>query len=372
MESRELSTPKASDSRQQKAIPATFTATAGVARGLEVSGLSVRLGGRTVLDTLTLTIHPGEFVTILGSSGSGKTTLLRAIAGFVSIEQGTLRLAGRDLTRLPTHRRNIGFVHQQYALFPHLTVAENLAFGLRERRTPSAEREQRIRTYLQLVHLESYADAYPSELSGGMQQRVALARSLVIEPELLLLDEPLSALDANLRIELRRELIRIHHRFPQLPIVYVTHDREEALQLADRIVLLRNGRVAQEGAPRQLYDQPADLFVARYLGPVNVLPPALVTALAQRNGHVSLADSGRWIIRPERVCYNEQDDVLLTGTVQEVEWTGSTQLLHIEVESEERWRITSLVTDQRSVPAVGDVVQVAFSLEDCYGVGEGD
>jgi ABC-type Fe3+/spermidine/putrescine transport system ATPase subunit len=152
--------------------------------------------------------------------------------------------------------------------------------------------------------------------------------------------------------------------------VYVTHDREEALQLADRIILMRGGRIVQEGTPRQIYDRPADLFVARYLGPVNVLPVALLEAQAKLDSPISLNSHGHWIVRPERVRYGGEGDILLTGTVQEVEWTGSTQLLRVEIANQENWQISSLVVDQRGIPAVGDVVQVAFSWEDCYYVGE--
>jgi 2-aminoethylphosphonate transport system ATP-binding protein len=363
------------DSRKHQMVPSAYAE--GTDLGLVISALSVRLGGRSILEEISLTIELGEFVTVLGSSGSGKTTLLRAMMGFIPIEQGTLLLNGRDLTRMPTYQRNIGFVHQQYALFPHLTVAENIAFGLRERRVTQRECETRVSSYLRLIHLEAFADAYPSALSGGMQQRVALARSLAIEPALLLLDEPLSALDANLRVDLRQELINLHKRFPQLPFVYVTHDCVEALQLSDRIVLLRDGQIAQVDAPRQMYDYPVNLFVARYLGPTNVLPLSFVSTLQGSN--VKPVDGRCWIIRPERVycgsmATERSDDgmVMVNGVVRECEWTGSTKVLHIAVEEYEQWVLSSLVVDQWGGPSVGDTVSVWFSLKDCRDVAEGD
>ena len=365
------------DSRKHQMVPSADAE--GTDLGLVISALSVRLGGRSILQQISLTIQPGEFVTVLGSSGSGKTTLLRAMMGFIPIEQGALLLDGHDLTRMPTYRRNIGFVHQQYALFPHLTVAENIAFGLRERRIAQHECARRVNSYLRLIHLEAFADAYPSALSGGMQQRVALARSLAIEPALLLLDEPLSALDANLRVDLRQELLNLHQRFPQLPFVYVTHDCVEALQLSDRIVLLRNGQIAQVDAPRQMYDRPVNLFVARYLGPTNVLPTSFVSTLTQQDSNIRPVAGRCWIIRPERVYCgsmatqgHDDEIVMLNGVVRESEWTGSTQVLHIAVEEYDQWVLSSLVIDQWGGPSVGDTVSVWFALKDCRDVAEGD
>ncbi|GER84451.1 ABC transporter ATP-binding protein [Thermogemmatispora aurantia] len=335
-----------------------------------------------MLEHLSFSLAPGEFLCVLGQSGCGKTTLLRAIAGFLPLARGQLRLNGRDLTRLPAYRRNIGFVHQQYALFPHLTVAENVAFGLRERRLPARERQERVKHYLRLVHLESYAEFYPSELSGGMQQRVALARALAIEPDLLLLDEPLSALDFHLRIELRQQLLKIHQRFPRLPLVYVTHDCSEALQLADRLLLLRGGQIVQSAAPRLLYEYPRTLFAARYLGSVNVLPETIcaLAGLERRPGWC-------WIIRPERLhllsaeegpqratsaaAEAESGRISLLGRLQAIEWNGAWQTLHVVLEGGGPDTQPSLLVScpaSREVPAQGEWLRLVFSPEDCRHV----
>ena len=234
--------------------------------GVQIDHLTVRFGSRTVLDDLSLTIQRGELLTVLGRSGCGKTTLLRFIAGFIEADglSGTLTVAGHDLTHVPPHKRNLGLLFQSYALFPHLSVFENVAFGLRARRTPSKDVARRVADALKLVQLGDAGHVMPAQLSGGMQQRVALARALVIEPDVLLLDEPLSALDANLRASVRSELKALHERLPNLTIVCVTHDQDDALVLSDRTLLMREGRIAQLGTPQQLYDTP-DRCVRRAL-----------------------------------------------------------------------------------------------------------
>jgi putative spermidine/putrescine transport system ATP-binding protein len=239
---------------------------------LELRGLSKRYGAHDALRQVDLDVGPGEFVTLLGPSGSGKTTTLNLIAGFVEPSSGSIRLDGRDLTGVPPNRRGIGVVFQSYALFPHMTVRQNVAFPLLQRRPrPSAVMvEQQVAQALELVHMEAFGDRIPDQLSGGQQQRVALARAVVFEPQLLLLDEPLGALDKRLREALQFELRRIHRELG-VTIVFVTHDQDEALTLSDRIVVFRDGAIEQIGSPEDLYQRPQTEFVATFLGDSNVL-----------------------------------------------------------------------------------------------------
>ena len=227
-------------------------------------------GSHAAVDTLSLTVADGEFLVLLGPSGCGKTTTLRMIAGFVEASTGQVSLGGRDITREPPHRRNIGVVFQNYALFPHLSVFENVAFGLRRRKRPEAEIRTRVARALGLVRLDGFADRLPKQLSGGQQQRVAIARALVIEPDILLLDEPLSALDAKLRQEVRQELKALQ-RLLGIATILVTHDQDEAMSLGDRLVVMNAGRVEQIGSPQELYRQPASRFVAGFIGRGNFL-----------------------------------------------------------------------------------------------------
>lgn len=227
--------------------------------------------GVRVLDGVTLDIEPGELFFLLGPSGSGKTTLLRCLAGFQAPDAGRIRIGDEDVTGLPPHRRNTGMVFQNYALWPHLTVRENVAFGLQVRRRPAAEIRNRTDEALRRVHLLDRADARPAELSGGQQQRVALARALVVEPRCLLLDEPLSNLDARLREDLRDDIRRICKE-AGITAVYVTHDQKEALHMADRIAVLNHGRVEQVGRPQEIHERPANRFVAGFVGETNFVP----------------------------------------------------------------------------------------------------
>jgi putative spermidine/putrescine transport system ATP-binding protein len=237
---------------------------------LALQGLSKRYGSFTAVDDVSLRIERGQFLTLLGPSGSGKTTILMCIAGFVAPSEGAVLLDARDITALPPEKRDFGMVFQGYALFPHMTVAENVAFPLRVRRMGAAERDAKVRAALDLVQLERFAERRPSQLSGGQQQRVALARALVFEPNLLLLDEPLSALDKKLRAELQEELKALHRRIGRT-FINVTHDQEEALSLSDRVAILNHGKLVQEGAPAALYERPRTRFVADFLGKSNFL-----------------------------------------------------------------------------------------------------
>ncbi len=221
------------------------------------------------VDDISLTIEPGEFMTLLGPSGSGKTTTLNLIAGFETLSAGTIELNGQDVGKLPPHKRDLGMLFQNYALFPHMTVAQNVAYPLRERRLPKDVIRQKVADVLELVQLPGRDDNHPSQLSGGQQQRVALARAIVFDPKALLLDEPLGALDRNLRGALQAEIRRIHREVGST-FVFVTHDQEEAMNLSDRIALFNTGRIEQVGTPEQLYRAPETLFTARFLGDSNV------------------------------------------------------------------------------------------------------
>ena len=245
---------------------------------IELSGISYRYAETVALDGVDLSILSGELLALLGPSGCGKTTLLRVIAGLEFPEQGSVRFEGRDVTRVAARKRHVGFVFQHYALFNHLSVFENVAFGLRVRhfwrRPRRAELKRRVRELLDLVQLGDYAQRYPAQLSGGQRQRVALARALAVEPEILLLDEPFGALDARVRGDLRRWLRGLHDRI-HVTSVFVTHDQEEAFELADRIAVMNQGRIEQLADPQTLYTQPASPFVCRFLGEVNEIPVAL-------------------------------------------------------------------------------------------------
>jgi len=246
--------------------------------GLALDGLSFAFGSSPALDDVSLQVLPGSFFSLLGPSGSGKTTLLRLVGGYLTPARGSIRICGRDVTRLPPERRDVGMVFQNYALFPHLTARENVAFGLEMRRVPRAERERRVEAMLDRVGLSAHQrDRRPARLSGGQQQRVALARALVVEPALLLLDEPLANLDRPLREQMRRELKELQHR-AGVTTLLVTHDRDEALVLADQVGILRAGRLLQVGDSRTVYRQPRYPFVARLLGEANLLPIETVEA----------------------------------------------------------------------------------------------
>jgi sulfate transport system ATP-binding protein len=242
---------------------------------IEVRHVDKRFGDFVALDDVTVSIPTGQLTALLGPSGGGKSTLLRIIAGLEHADSGTIEIEGVDATYASPQKRNVGFVFQHYAAFKHLSVARNVAFGLEVRKRPKAEIKARVAELLDLVHLGQFADRLPSQLSGGQRQRMALARALAVEPKVLLLDEPFGALDAQVRKELRDWLRKLHDEVP-VTTVFVTHDQEEALEVADEIVVISHGRVEQIGSPDQLYDEPANDFVMRFLGPVTQLGPLLV------------------------------------------------------------------------------------------------
>ena len=240
-----------------------------------VSGVTKRFGDFVALDDINLTIPTGGLTALLGPSGGGKTTLLRIIAGLEEADTGTIEIEGINATALPVQKRNVGFVFQHYAAFKHMTVAKNVAFGLEIRKRPKDEVKRRVQELLELVHLEQWSQRLPSQLSGGQRQRMALARALAIEPTVLLLDEPFGALDAKVRKELRDWLRRLHDDM-HVTTVFVTHDQEEALEVADSLVIINEGRIEQIGSPDDLYDRPASDFVLSFLGPVTTLGDKLV------------------------------------------------------------------------------------------------
>lgn len=293
-------------------------------------------GNFNAVRNLDISIAQGEFLTLLGPSGCGKTTTLRMIAGFIQPTSGQICFGGQDITGLPAYRREIGLVFQSYALFPHMTVSENVAFGLKMRRCPKAEIAQRVKEAIGLVKLENMADRLPKALSGGQQQRVALARALIIRPKLLLLDEPFGALDRQLRDHMRIELRNLQQSL-NLPTVFVTHDQGEALSMSDRVVVMNEGRVEQVGSPAELYDHPTSKFVAAFLGKSNILSLDVRNVGGGRSvakaGTIEIplegdAQVGRLdaIIRPERISIRRAETASATaniGTVKAISYLGS-------------------------------------------------
>jgi len=320
-----------------------------------------------VLDDLSAEVARGEFVTVLGNSGCGKTTLLRYVAGFVPARRGEVWIGARNVTEVPPHQRNIGLLYQNYALFPHMTVFENVAFGLRARNAPAAEIRERVAGALKSVRMEGFESYRPAELSGGMQQRIELARALVIKPDILLLDEPVSALDANLRSAVRTEIKLLHEAMPELTVIYVTHDREDALMLSDRVMLLRDGRIAQIGTPHELYDRPRDRFVANYLGLANFLAPDVIASALPGIVLAAGAAEGAYCIRPESLRLDDAGPGRLVGEVLRCEWLGSWVRLAVRIEHGAEPVMVETARRGR-VPAAGERIVLSFAAEDCVFV----
>jgi iron(III) transport system ATP-binding protein len=302
--------------------------------GIKIENLHLSFGETEVLNGVSLEIKPGEFFAFLGPSGSGKSTLLRAIAGFGPKPKGRIMIGNKDILGLDPWNRNIGMVFQSYALWPHMTVRNNVGFGLRERKLSSKLIKTKVDAALDLVDLSHLADRMPNQLSGGQQQRIALARTIVVEPEVLLLDEPLSNLDASLRVQMRRELLRLQRQLG-LTTIFVTHDQEEANTTSDRMAVLDGGVIQQIGSPQELYDKPSNLFVANFLGTANILEGKIEILgnnkrfLTKTGDSLSLSEGsstvGNYIIlRPQNISINHKKSKnSLPGKVRHSEFLGS-------------------------------------------------
>jgi iron(III) transport system ATP-binding protein len=313
------------------------------ASGVRIEGVNLSYGENHVLRDVNLDIRPGEFFAFLGPSGCGKTTLLRAIAGFAHPQTGRVLIGAEDISRLPPWKRDVGMVFQSYALWPHLTVRRNVAFGLEERKVPRRDIARRVAAALDLVGMTAFAERLPSQLSGGQQQRVAVARTIAIEPKVLLLDEPLSNLDAKLRVQVRRELRDLQRRLG-ITAIFVTHDQEEANTMCDRIAVMSDGIVQQVGTPIELYERPTNLFVASFLGTANILEGDVVGSGADRafvtgGIHVPVPPSAaiptgaRMVFRPQDAGIGPEGGALtaVPGTISHREFLGSTVRYGIKV-----------------------------------------
>jgi spermidine/putrescine transport system ATP-binding protein len=357
----------------------------GNGHAIALEAVTKQFGEHAAVREVSLAIGDGEFFSLLGPSGCGKTTTLRMIAGFVEPDEGRILLQGRDVTTVPPNRRPVNMVFQQYALFPHMSVYDNVAFGLSVKHVPRSEHRPRIEELLRVVSLEGYERRRPRQLSGGQQQRVALARALVNRPAALLLDEPLGALDVKLRKQMQLELKRIQHELGTT-FIYVTHDQEEALAMSDRIAVMDAGRVEQLGTPREVYEQPATPFVADFIGSLNAVEIRVdevvggygIARLGERDRIVVPVEAGtsagselRVAVRPEHVQLAGGDDngSLLEGTISDIVYLGMYTQLHVDTPA---GRIVSHRLADRSVDELGrgDKVALAWDAGDSYVLGE--
>ncbi|MBO9390252.1 MAG: ABC transporter ATP-binding protein [Roseiflexus sp.] len=351
---------------------------------LEIVHVHKRFGTTIAVEDFTLAVEQGEFISFLGPSGCGKTTTLRMVAGFEKPTSGQIVIDGVDVTNMPPNRRNIGMVFQSYALFPNMTVADNIGFGLRIARRPAHEIRVRVEELLRIIHMPEFGRRYPYQLSGGQQQRVALARALAIQPKLLLLDEPLSALDAKIRASLRQEIRDIQRQLG-ITTIYVTHDQEEAMALSDRIVVMSRGKIEQIGTLFEVYNFPATRFVASFVGTLNQIEATVVDAaiglLAVEGQQFRIArplpqhrsgDRVNIAIRPELIALDGQFNSAmnrLSGTVEDVTFLGSIVRVRLRLAAN-RLSMDIFNNPHLRLPQPGETITVHFAPEACLAPGD--
>ncbi len=343
---------------------------------ISLRGVSKSYADTVAVENVSFEVGKGELFFLLGPSGCGKTTILRLIAGFLRPDEGAVLFDGRPIDDVPPHRRNTGMVFQSYALWPHMSVAENVAYGLRERKVTGKEREARVAAALQTVRMDAYRDRMPNQLSGGQQQRVALARALVIEPDAVLLDEPLSNLDARLRLEMRREIRRIHEE-TGITMLYVTHDQKEALSMAERLAVMGMGRVEQVGPPRALYRRPRNRFVAEFIGEANLIEGTLShrdgsrgsldSALGRLDGvladdSLKAGDRAVCMVRPECLKLAAGEQNTFRARIHSIVYLGEVEQSVLSAGGMELLAVQS--NPGPEPPSTGNEIAVHFSAED--------
>ena len=348
---------------------------------IDLRGVTKRYGAERVVDDVSLAIRPGEFFSLLGPSGSGKTTTLMMIAGFAGVDEGAIAVDGDDISGMQPQHRGFGMVFQNYAIFPHLNVFENVAFPLRARRQPEAAVRERVTWALDLVQLGAFADRFARQLSGGQQQRVAIARAIVFEPRIVLMDEPLGALDKNLRYDMQVEIKEIQRRLG-MTVVYVTHDQEEAMNMSDRIAIMNRGRIEQVGMPSEVYERPSNAFVGRFLGEANILDGTIdglegdcatlrvggLVLLARVRDAVTVGSRASLFVRPERVAIRlpgagERSGNRVEGRVRRVSFLGNIVRYLVEAAPSTHVMV-DVQNDGRPALAVDTAVALGWAMDD--------
>ncbi|HEY8464014.1 MAG TPA: ABC transporter ATP-binding protein [Bacillota bacterium] len=340
---------------------------------IELKNIVKKYGEFRAVDNVSFTVDKGEFFTLLGPSGCGKTTLLRMIAGFNSIEEGEIYFDAELINNIPAHKRDIGMVFQNYAIFPHMSVYENVAYGLKARKVPKQEMVEKINEALKMAQIDNLRDRQPANMSGGQQQRVALARAIVIHPRLLLMDEPLSNLDAKLRVEMRTVIKELQHNLG-ITTIYVTHDQEEALSISDRIAVMNKGQVIQIGKPETIYRRPVNEFVAGFIGTSNFLTGEIVGVDAQQNAEIKIGDSMvvalkckavrkgsiKLSIRPEEFIIKKQSEAGLPGIISQKTFLGDFINYVVRLDNGQTVQVNEYCKDNEEIREIGEVIRLDF------------